>query len=298
MCARSTLPNLPLSEQRQALPPLRGVPTCPPAEPLFAPSNSFSSRVAYTHRLGPPARLLSSLAGWFGGTMRPLLPLDHAMQASTSCSPLASAPRQAHRSLQPTHRGRGGRRAGGACTSSVQGRPPSQLLCRSAAVEVTHDVALAKFPSLDTAMFATDKKRFTEEHRVRGAEVQPDQRANIVTVANLLQAGAGAEGGREAHTCAHPPCTFGQRRRCHCCACAGNGMAATAGLLLPRARPPPMRACTARRCVRATNTNNRQGRHDKPMVPPHHLLFRRRSRATMLSACGAAPTRALPTCPA
>uniref|UniRef100_UPI003F7784EC Acyl-[acyl-carrier-protein] hydrolase n=1 Tax=Chlamydomonas reinhardtii TaxID=3055 RepID=UPI003F7784EC len=40
-------------------------------------------------------------------------------------------------------------------------------------------------------MVPPDKRSFREEHRIRGYEVSPDQRATIVTVANLLQEVAG-----------------------------------------------------------------------------------------------------------
>lgn len=40
--------------------------------------------------------------------------------------------------------------------------------------------------------FSTLKDSFVEEHRVRGAEVAPDQCASIVTIANLLQVRANA----------------------------------------------------------------------------------------------------------
>ena len=62
------------------------------------------------------------------------------------------------------------------------------LTCRSAAVQAS-EVSLFQevFPAPAPGQFAPDKLRFSEEHRIRGYEVAPDQRANVVTVANLLQ---------------------------------------------------------------------------------------------------------------
>ncbi|KXZ43891.1 hypothetical protein GPECTOR_78g79 [Gonium pectorale] len=64
---------------------------------------------------------------------------------------------------------------------------------QSAAVEAETkaDVAIRELPSLSTASFTADKGSFWEDYRIRGYEVSPDQRATIVTVANLLQEVAG-----------------------------------------------------------------------------------------------------------
>ncbi len=39
--------------------------------------------------------------------------------------------------------------------------------------------------------FKTGGKSFEEHYRIRGSEVNPDQRANIITISNLLQVSAG-----------------------------------------------------------------------------------------------------------
>uniref|UniRef100_A0A2Z5X8I3 Acyl-[acyl-carrier-protein] hydrolase n=1 Tax=Eudorina sp. NIES-3984 TaxID=1941220 RepID=A0A2Z5X8I3_9CHLO len=90
-----------------------------------------------------------------------------------------------------------------------RGRIPCQLLsqtarqrtrynqphstCRVATVEsyAETDVAINQFPGPSPGSFLPDKRSFREEHRIRGYEVSPDQRATVVTVANLLQEVAG-----------------------------------------------------------------------------------------------------------
>jgi hypothetical protein len=54
------------------------------------------------------------------------------------------------------------------------------------------DVVQASFPAPAPGLFTPNRASFSEEHRIRGYEVQPNQRANIVTVANLLQVRSGA----------------------------------------------------------------------------------------------------------
>lgn len=63
------------------------------------------------------------------------------------------------------------------------------LKCRTVAVDaaVTDDVTIAQFPALAPGAFTQDRASFHEEVRIRGYEVLPNQRASIVTVANLLQ---------------------------------------------------------------------------------------------------------------
>lgn len=46
-----------------------------------------------------------------------------------------------------------------------------------------------KLPSIAGGSFENDATSFWEEHRVRAYEVGPDQKATIVTIANLLQVG-------------------------------------------------------------------------------------------------------------
>lgn len=52
-------------------------------------------------------------------------------------------------------------------------------------------MAINQFPGTATAAFLPGKRSFKEEYRIRGYEVSPDQRATIVTIANLLQEVAG-----------------------------------------------------------------------------------------------------------
>lgn len=53
------------------------------------------------------------------------------------------------------------------------------------------DVCILQFPPPKAGAFSTDRRKFVEEHRIRGYEVHPDQRATLVTIANLLQEIAG-----------------------------------------------------------------------------------------------------------
>lgn len=62
--------------------------------------------------------------------------------------------------------------------------------CRSATVDVVQnvdDVVIPQFPAPKPGSFAEDRSSFFEQHRIRGYEVSPDQRASMVTIANLLQ---------------------------------------------------------------------------------------------------------------
>lgn len=56
------------------------------------------------------------------------------------------------------------------------------------AVQAGDDVVIAEFPAPLPGSFAPDRSVFREQHRIRGYEVDPGQRATIVTMANLLQA--------------------------------------------------------------------------------------------------------------
>ncbi|GIL58555.1 hypothetical protein Vafri_13497 [Volvox africanus] len=53
------------------------------------------------------------------------------------------------------------------------------------------NVMIHQFPAPSAGAFLPDKRSFREEHRIRGYEVRPDQRATMVTMANLLQEAAG-----------------------------------------------------------------------------------------------------------
>lgn len=48
-------------------------------------------------------------------------------------------------------------------------------------------VAHVALPAPEPARFEHDSTVFAEEFRIRGNEAGPDQRANIITIANLLQ---------------------------------------------------------------------------------------------------------------
>eukprot|EP00878_Enallax_costatus_P012245 GHUV01012788.1.p1 GENE.GHUV01012788.1~~GHUV01012788.1.p1 ORF type:complete len:128 (+),score=15.71 GHUV01012788.1:217-600(+) len=50
-------------------------------------------------------------------------------------------------------------------------------------------VAHTALPAPNAARFEDDCTLFVEEFRIRGNEAGPDQRANIITIANLLQVG-------------------------------------------------------------------------------------------------------------
>ncbi|PNH04637.1 Oleoyl-acyl carrier protein thioesterase 2, chloroplastic [Tetrabaena socialis] len=124
--------------------------------------------------------------------MRPcVLPTEQPL-ASTSRPSLACHPRslaqqtrgigctRVHRRLA-AHRGwTAPREPIAACCSVVQAKG-----------EVEYDVAIAEFPAPSAGAFRPDKRSFSEEHRIRGYEVNPSQEATIVTVANLLQEAAG-----------------------------------------------------------------------------------------------------------
>ncbi|KAG2429336.1 hypothetical protein HXX76_011102 [Chlamydomonas incerta] len=78
-----------------------------------------------------------------------------------------------------------GRRSGVACRSGVAVQAAAEV------VQEEYDVVIPSFPAPAAGAFLADKRSFREEHRIRGYEVSPDQRATIVTVANLLQEVAG-----------------------------------------------------------------------------------------------------------
>eukprot|EP00197_Chlamydomonas_leiostraca_P005602 CAMPEP_0202869348 /NCGR_PEP_ID=MMETSP1391-20130828/12405_1 /ASSEMBLY_ACC=CAM_ASM_000867 /TAXON_ID=1034604 /ORGANISM="Chlamydomonas leiostraca, Strain SAG 11-49" /LENGTH=347 /DNA_ID=CAMNT_0049549661 /DNA_START=114 /DNA_END=1158 /DNA_ORIENTATION=+ len=69
----------------------------------------------------------------------------------------------------------------------------SQVSAAVAQEQLPHhdDVAIAEFPAPLPGSFTADLSSFSEQHRIRGYEVRPDQRATIVTIANLLQEVAG-----------------------------------------------------------------------------------------------------------
>lgn len=100
------------------------------------------------------------------------------------CARICSNRRRA--SIQPLGTVALGRRSGVACRSGV-------AVQAAAVVQEEYDVVIPKFPAPAAGAFLPDKRSFREEHRIRGYEVSPDQRATIVTVANLLQVGLGVE---------------------------------------------------------------------------------------------------------
>lgn len=61
----------------------------------------------------------------------------------------------------------------------------------AAVVRPVHPV----LPALTEAHFEASNTVFVEEFRIRGNEAGPDQRANIITIANLLQVCTAAGGG-------------------------------------------------------------------------------------------------------
>lgn len=61
-------------------------------------------------------------------------------------------------------------------------------------VDVAVAVAHPELPSPDTGRCVNNYTSFTEQYRIRGYEAGPDQRANIITMANLLQEVGGNHG--------------------------------------------------------------------------------------------------------
>jgi hypothetical protein len=61
-------------------------------------------------------------------------------------------------------------------------------------------------PAPNAAHFEADNTIFLEEFRIRGNEAGPDQRANIITIANLLQVCASRSTGTSST--AAPICGF------------------------------------------------------------------------------------------
>lgn len=69
--------------------------------------------------------------------------------------------------------------------------------------------AITSFPAPGPSSFVSDNRAFVESHRIRGNEVGPDQRTNIISIGNLLQEIAGnhavAMWGRSAEGFASDP---------------------------------------------------------------------------------------------
>jgi len=73
----------------------------------------------------------------------------------------------------------------------------------SAVVHPVHPV----LPAPREAHFEHDNTVFVEEFRIRGNEAGPDQRANIITIANLLQVGGWVySGARSQCSASHGSC--------------------------------------------------------------------------------------------
>lgn len=53
------------------------------------------------------------------------------------------------------------------------------------------DVCYPQFPAPMPGRFPPDRSSFSEQHRIRGYEVRPDQKTTMVTISNLLQEVAG-----------------------------------------------------------------------------------------------------------
>lgn len=72
---------------------------------------------------------------------------------------------------------------------STSGRPAPKKLNASAAVEpaTVPTVALDSMRAPEPGHFVDNYTAFREQHRIRGYEAGPDQKANIITIANLLQ---------------------------------------------------------------------------------------------------------------
>jgi fatty acyl-ACP thioesterase A len=72
-------------------------------------------------------------------------------------------------------------------------RNATALIRRAAVAADTAEVTAVvhpvypRLPAPEAAHFEADNTVFVEEFRIRGNEAGPDQRANIITIANLLQ---------------------------------------------------------------------------------------------------------------
>jgi hypothetical protein len=73
-------------------------------------------------------------------------------------------------------------------TPAAPPRPPQEEAAPVVALDPVH----ACLPSPQPAHFEQHNTVFVEEFRIRGNEAGPDQRANIITIANLLQVRVGA----------------------------------------------------------------------------------------------------------
>lgn len=97
-----------------------------------------------------------------------------------------------------------------AALNSRQCARPQRLRARCAAVVATETatapaVAHRVLPAPKDAHFEENRTIFVEEFRIRGNEAGPDQRANIITMANLLQVGRSGEiGGAQNLQRPHP----------------------------------------------------------------------------------------------
>lgn len=76
---------------------------------------------------------------------------------------------------------------------STSGRASHKRLHASVAAaeaDTLPTVACPVMPGTEPSRFVNNSTAFVEQLRIRGYEAGPDQRANIVTIANLLQVGA------------------------------------------------------------------------------------------------------------
>ncbi|KAK9858811.1 hypothetical protein WJX84_007843 [Apatococcus fuscideae] len=119
----------------------------------------------------------------------------------TSCPPgwSRSTCRADHteRLLQPRSQGRS---SNVRCRSAAEVSPNRSVLCNAATLERQAEVEAAPritreiLPPPASGQLLDEGTAFCEEHRVRAYEVGPDQRATIVTIANLIQEVAGNHG--------------------------------------------------------------------------------------------------------
>lgn len=70
------------------------------------------------------------------------------------------------------------------CQRSSQQCRAASITAEAVALPTVAHIAL---PAPEAAHFEDDGTAFVEEFRIRGNEAGPDQRANIITIANLLQ---------------------------------------------------------------------------------------------------------------
>jgi len=143
---------------------------------------------------------------------------------------------------------------------------------------------------VSSGSFRNDYTSFVEEHRIRGGECGPDQHANILTIANLLQVSVLGGLARAARGLARPQLCSGPGGRCN----ARGRQARLRSLWLAAAAV--VRRLTRPR-PRLLAGQAASGHHAaRPLTVSATPLDRRRSGPTMACAPGGARNQAWPPC--